>query len=231
MSRKPPLQALLLASLAVAAIGGAMVLASGTTPGQAEDHSASSIPTVPRNPKAEAASATTPPAPAPTPRPWNARTPADVLANLPKDSFFAAAMTGLSSGADPDPRAVGQTPVLGTPIYVRALAAGDRNEYLVPVKVGTTTIAIMKIALDSDGFGQLEAVRGWSTAPDFPATSQAAALALASIGGDPATSAELVWTYLRGTADELSPFWRLTRASGSVFLLFEDGTLISASGF
>jgi hypothetical protein len=218
-----------MASFAVAAIvGGAMVLASGTTPGQA-DRTASSTPTVPPNPKAEAAAANTPPAPPPTQRPWNARTPADVLANLPKDSFFAPAMNGLSSGGDPDPRAVGQTPVLGTPIYVRGLAAGDRSEYLVPVKVGTTTIAIMKIGLNADGFGQLEAVRGWSTAPDFPATSQAAALARAGIAGDPATSAEFVWTHIRGVADELQPFWRLTRASGTAFLLFEDGTLISAA--
>jgi hypothetical protein len=232
VSRKPPLQALLIASLAVAAISGAaVVLASGTTPGRVEDHGTSPSPAVPRNPKAEAAAANTPPAPAPTQRPWNARTAADVVANLPKDSNFASAMTALSSAADPDPRAVGQMLVLGTPIYVRALTAGDRNEYLVPVKVGTTTIAIMKIGLDADGFGQLEAARGWSTAPDFPATSQAAALARASTAGDPATSAEFVWSYMRGSADELQPFWRLTRASGSVFWLFEDGTLVSASGF
>jgi hypothetical protein len=230
MGRRPLLQVVLVTGLATAAIVSGALLAS-RTPSQADDKSSSPAPATPSNPKLEAASANTPPPPAPTPRPWNARTPADVLANLPKDSFFAATMTGLSSGADPDPRAVGKTPVLGTPIYVRALAAGDRNEYLVPVKVGTTTIAIMMIALDADGFGQLTTVRGWSAAPDFPATSQTAALARASAVGDPATSAELVWTYLRGTADELSPFWRLTRASGSVFLLFENGTLISASGF
>lgn len=220
-----------MASLAVAAIGGAMMLTSGTTPGRAEEHSASSSPTVPRNPKLEAAAANTPPAPPPTQRPWNARTPSDVLANLPKDSNFAATMTGLSSGVDPDPRAVGQTPVLGAPIYVRALGVADANEYLVPVRVGTTTIAIMQIRLDADGFGQLVATRGWSTGPDFPVTSHAAALARASAADDPATSAEFVWSYIRGAADELQPFWRLTRASGSVFLLFEDGTLIPASGF
>jgi len=165
----------------------------------------------------------------PTARPWSARTAAEVLANLPGDENFPSAMAALSSGADADPRAVGRTPSLGAPIYVRGLRSGDRNEYLVPVKVGDTTIALMMIGVDADGLGRLDAARGWSTTPSFPAASEAAAIARGSTAADPVIEAELVWTNIRGSADELQPFWSLTRASRAVFFLFEDGTLVSAT--
>jgi hypothetical protein len=229
MSRRP-LSAILVTTLAIAAIvGGAIVLESGALTSQAQNPRATADPATPRNPKIEAASAGTWLPSPPAPPPWSARSASDVLANLPKDPNFATAIAALSSGADPDPRAVGHAPVLGAPMYVRGLGPGEASEYLVPVKVGTTTIAVMKISLDTNGFGQLQAVRGWSTTPDFPATSQAAAIARAGTASDPATSAELVWTNIRGVAEELQPFWRLTRASGTVFVLFEDGTLTSAS--
>ena len=165
----------------------------------------------------------------PSSRPWNARTPADVLANLPGDQNFASAIARLSSGVAPDPRAIGRTPSLGVPIYVRGLRPGDANEYLVPVKVDDTTIALMKIGLDASGLGRLEAVRGWSATPSFPATSEADAIARAGTTTDAVITAEFVWTNIRGSADELQPFWRLTRASGAVFFLLENGALISAT--
>jgi hypothetical protein len=152
-----------------------------------------------------------------------------VIANLPKDPNFAPTIAALSSAADPDPRAVGHALVLGAPLYVRALGPGEASGYLVPVKAGTTTIAVMWIPLDINGFGHLVAARGWSVGPDFPATSQEAAIARAGTPSDPATSAELVWTNIRAVADELQPFWRVTRASGTVFVLFENGALTSAS--
>jgi hypothetical protein len=152
-----------------------------------------------------------------------------VLANLPSDPNFPWGMAALSSGADPDPRAVGRTLSLGTPIYVRGLRPGDANEYIVPVNVGETTIALMKIGLDASGLGQLDATRGWSAAPSYPATSETAAIARGSAVGDPVTKAEFVWTTIRGSASELQPFWMLTRRSGAAFLLLEDGALISAS--
>jgi hypothetical protein len=229
MSRRP-ISAIVVTTLALAAIvGGAIVLANAPLTSQAQNPRATADPATPRNPKVDAASASTPLPSPPAPRPWRARNASDVLANLPKDPNFATAIAGLSSGADPDPRAVGHAPVLGAPMYVRALGTGEASEYLVPVKVGTTTIAVMKISLDTNGFGQLDAMRGWSTTPDFPPTSQAAAMARAGTAGDPATSAELVWTNIRAVAEELQPFWRVTRASGTVFVLFEDGTLASAS--
>jgi hypothetical protein len=63
----------------------------------------------------------------------------------------------------------------------------------------------------------------------FPATTEAAALTRASMPSDAAVKAELVWTEIRGVAEELVPFWRLTRASGAVYFLFEDGKLTAAS--
>jgi len=168
------------------------------------------------------------PSPAqPAARPWSARTPAEVLANLPGDASFLGAMAHLSSGVDPDPRAVGRTPTLGIPIYVRGLRPDDANEYIVPVEVDHTTIALMKIGLDRNGLGLLDAVRGWSF-PSYPATSETAAIARGSAIDDPVTKAEFVWTTMRGSADELQPFWMLTRRSGAAFWLFEDGALVSA---
>jgi len=137
-------------------------------------------------------------------------------------------MAGLSSGVDPDPRAVGRTPSLGLPIYVRGLRPGDANEYLVPVKVDETTIALMKIGLDASWLGQLEATRGWSNGPSYPPVSESAAIARGSTPADPVIKAEFAWTTIRGSASELQPFWMLTRRSGATFLLLEDGALVSA---
>lgn len=139
-------------------------------------------------------------------------------------------MAALSSGVDADPRVAGRTPSLETPIFVRGLRPGDGNEYLVPVNVGDTTIALMKVSVDPSGLGRLDAARGWSATPSFPAISEAAAVTRGSTTADPVIRAEFVWTHMRGSADELQPFWSLTRASRAVFFLFEDGTLVSATG-
>lgn len=186
-------------------------------------------PAAPLNPKLAAAERNTPPPQSPTQRPWNAGNPAEVLANLPNDQNFASAIAHLSSGVDPDPRAVGHTLALGSPIYVRGLRPGDANEYLVPVNVGRTTIALMKIGLDANGLGRLDAIRGWSTTPSFPAQNEAAAIARGSTPSDTVVKAEFVWTQIRGSADELQPMWMLTRASGAAFFLFEGGGLVSAT--
>ena len=160
---------------------------------------------------------------------WSARTVAEVLANLPSDQNFRSVLAQLSSGADADPRAVGRTPTLGAPIFVRGLRLGDASEYLVPVIVGDTTIAVMRIGLDTNGFGRLDATRGWSTASSFPAQNETAAIARGSTPSDPVVKAEFVWTQIRGSADELQPMWMLTRASGAAFFLFEGGALVSAT--
>jgi hypothetical protein len=205
---------LLGAAIAISALVAGALVAAGTPP---------------QNPKAAAAARDTPPPAPPSPRRWNARTLAAVQANLLTDANYAAAIGQFSSGPESDPRAVGHVITLGTPLFVRGLAASDADEYLVPVNVGGTTIAIIKVGVDADGHGQLDAVRGWSATTTYPATSEAAALTRASTPADAAVKAELVWTEIRGVADELQPFWRLTRASGLVYFLFEDGQFMSAS--
>jgi hypothetical protein len=217
------------ATLVAALVGGALLVASATAPGQAFGPTAAPDPANRSNPKVEAASRNTPPPAPPSPRRWSAHTIAEVQANLVTDANYAGAIGGLSSGPEPDPRAVGHVTTLGTPLFVRGLAPGDANEYLVPVNVGGTTIAIIKVGVDAKGMGQLDAVRGWSTTTTFPATTEAAALTRASTPGDAAVKAELVWTEIRAVAGELQPFWRLERASGVVYFLFEDGKLVAAS--
>jgi len=185
----------------------------------------------PQNPKEQAAQRDVPAPQLPTQRPWPAQQASDVLANLPRDSNFDSVMCGLTSGPDPDPRAVGREPILGTPLFVRGLGPSDGNEFLVPVIVDGTTIAIMVVPIGRDGNGQLVATRGWSSGPYFPAQSVSAAIALAGMSGHPGIRAELVWTYLRGLADEMSPFWRVERAGHAVSYVFEDKTVVSASDF
>src|SRR4051812_14790434 len=88
---------------------------------------------------------TTPPAnTSPSPRSssppalWRAQQASDVLANLPLDPNFQYAIGGLTTGPESDPRAVGRTPVLGTPLFVRGLGPSEGNEFLVPVIVDGT---------------------------------------------------------------------------------------------
>jgi len=217
------------ATLVAALVGGAFLVASATAPDQAFGPTAGPDPANRSNPKLEAASRNTPPPAPPSPRRWSAHTIAEVQANLVTDANYADAIGRLSSGAELDPRAVGHVTTLGIPLFVRGLGPGDANEYLVPVNVGGTTIAIIKVGVDAKGMGQLEAVRGWSIATTFPATTEAAALTRATTPADAAVKAELVWTQIRAVADDLSPFWRLERASGVVYFLFEDGRLVPAS--
>lgn len=213
--------------------GGALLAVSMTRTGDAALRTAPSASGLaapsPMNPKDEAARKTTPQPARATPKPWVAQTPADVLRELPADPNFATALRNLTGGVEPDPRAIGRTPSLGTPLFVRALRPGEQNEYIVPVQIGSTTIAIMKVGVDASGLGQLHAVRGWSATPTYPSVSSADALARASSPSDPTVRAEFVWADVRGVADALQPFWRVTRASGSIVYVFEDGRLADAS--
>lgn len=174
-------------------------------------------------------SATPPATPAPTPTGWPARTVADVSANLPRDPNLMVALRALTSGADPDPRAVGRTPTLGTPLFVRGLRPTDARQYLVPVLVDDRVIAVMRVAVDAQDRGTLVATRGWSIGPSFPAHTAEQAQARAASSAGPATDAELVWAPIPGTAAELAPFWRIMHASGRVSYVFEDGTVQAAS--
>jgi hypothetical protein len=167
--------------------------------------------------------------PAPTQSGWPARTIADVEAHLASDENFANALRALTTGADADPRAVGKTPTVGTPLLVRGLRPLDAREYLVPVLVDDRVIAVLRVAVDAQDRGRLVATRGWSSAPSFPALSAEQARARAASAFGATTSAELVWTLIPGSADELRPFWRVAHASGRVSYLFEDGSVHDSS--
>lgn len=217
------------ACVGAALVVGAFLAAGAAPPGQASGSAVSVTPSgTPYNPKVYAAEHDPTPSRASAPVRWRAGSVAEVTANLPTDANFAATIYGLSSGVDADPRALGHAVTLGSPLFVRGLAAGDANEYLVPVNVGHTTIAILEVRVDTQGLGSLDAVRGWSITSSFPAISEAAALARASAPEDRAVSAELVWTEIRGQSEPLQPFWRLRRASGAAYFLFENGMLVSA---
>lgn len=163
------------------------------------------------------------PSPTPASSGWPARTVAEVQANLARDENVAGTLRTLTSGVDADPRAVGRTPTIGTPLLVRGLRPSEPREYLVPVRVDDQVIAVMRIAVDAQDRGTLVATRGWSIAPSFPALSAEQARARAASEGGATTGAELVWTFIPRSADELTPFWRVTHASGRVSYVFEDG--------
>lgn len=216
---------------AIALACGVLLAAATLSPGAASGPDASPPTATPFDEKGAAAVRNTPPPARPTTKAWIARTPADVLANLPQDPNFARAMANLTGGVEPDPRARGKTPTLDAPIFVRGLRPGEPNEYLVPVTVERTTIAVLRVGLDANFFGQLQSSRGWSAAPTFPARDHGAARIAAASPTDAAVSAELVWTQIRGLSDELAPFWRVTRASGAVIYVFESGEVVAASVF
>jgi len=70
-------------------------------------------------------------------------------------------------------------------------------------------------------------MRGWSYAAPWPAFDAAAARARGSIDSDVVVGAELAWANVPGFT-QYNPFWKLTRSSGEVLYLMEDGTLLSA---
>jgi hypothetical protein len=218
-----------LAVLALTLVAAAALASQLALQGAATGPNGTPAPSPLQNPKLEAAGRDTPPPPRPTQSPWRAQQASDILANLPRDANFDNTMRGLTGGADPDPRAVGRKPALGTPLFVRGLRPTDGNEFLVPVVVDSTTIAVMVVPIDRDGNGRLVATRGWSSAPSFPAQSADAAIALAGLSGQRGIRAELVWTDLRGVASDLSPFWRIELAGRAISYVFEDSKVISAS--
>src|SRR5438477_3524632 len=125
----------------------AAAFASSALPGAAVGPTGTPRP-VPQDPKREAAQRDTPPPPRPAQPPWRAQEPGDILANLPRDLNFDSTIRALTSGPDPDPRAVGRKPTLGAPLFVRGLGSSDGNEFLVPVVVDGTTIAVMVVPID-----------------------------------------------------------------------------------
>jgi hypothetical protein len=179
------------------------------------------------NPK-EAAALRSTPGPQPTPRLMAAGSPTELLASLAGDPDFAQMIARLSGGPDSDPRAVGRIVVPGIPVLVRGLGASAPDEYLIPLLVDNTTIGIAWTPIDRDGLARLGGMAGWSSATHWPPFDAAAARARGSIESDAVVAAELVWINRRGYG-EYSPFWKVTRSSGAVLYLMDDGTLVPAS--
>lgn len=166
--------------------------------------------------------------PQPTPRRFAADSPAVLLAGLASDPNFVQTIASLTSGADPDPRAVGRVVVPGVPVLVRGLGSSAQDEYVIPLLVDNTTIAIAWTPIDRDGLATLTGMRGWSNGTTWPPFDAAAASARGSVPSDAVVGAELVWANTPRGFAEYNPFWKLTRSSGEVVYLLEDGTLVSA---
>jgi hypothetical protein len=158
----------------------------------------------------------------------SARTPTDVLANLPNNPDWQLLMRDLTTGPERDPRAGGRNPHIGPPVFVRGLGSYDNDEWVLPLEVGSDTIAIAWVSIDRGGVGTgyVGGMAQWTGS--FPKIGEADARRAGSVAGDPVTTAELAWTYIRGAGDRSRPFWRLVRASGEVFFLFDAGQLVPA---
>lgn len=175
-----------------------------------------------------------PAGPSQTPAPrWPARTPADVLRGIVSDRFYQSVAGRLKNGPDADPRVAGRTLLAGTPVFVRGIEPNRWDEYIVPIQAGGTILEIVVVSIDRNGMGIAASSRGWSK-PSFPTISEALARDKGSASNDSVATAELVWAYVSpmqagSFADADVPLWRLTRLSGAVFYLFEDGNLVLAS--
>jgi hypothetical protein len=179
------------------------------------------------NPK-EAAAGRSTPGTQPTPRRFAAGSPTAVLAGLADDPDFAQMIARMSNGPDPDPRAVGRIVVPGVPVLVHGLGSNAMDEYVIPLLVDNTTIAIAWTPVDRDGLATLGGMAGWSNAPPWPPFDAVAARARGSTSADAVVGAELVWANAPPGFTQYSPFWKLTRSSGDVLYLLADGTLVSA---
>jgi hypothetical protein len=149
-----------------------------------------------------------------------------LLAGLAGDPEFAQMIAGLTTtGPERDPRAVGRIVVPGVPVLVHGLGTDARDEYVIPLLVDNTTIAIAWAAIAQDGFATIGGMRGWSSAATWPPFDAAAARARGSLDSDAVVGAELVWANIRGFGHH-NPFWKITRSSGDVLYLLEDGSLV-----
>jgi hypothetical protein len=156
------------------------------------------------------------------------RDSAEVARNILSDPFFNSVLDGQNRpGPEFDPRVV-ERPTPLAPVYVRALLAGNWNEYLVPVVSGGRIVGVFTVPIVLDGRGAVGSYRRW-TAATFPAVTEADARGLATLLADAVVTAELVWAVVLptggGLADERTPFWRLIRRSGTELYLFESGDL------
>lgn len=171
------------------------------------------------------------PQPAHVPTRFQATTPVEAIAGLRQNPDFELLMESLVNGPEKDPRAAGQRPTVGPPVFVRGLESNGSDEWLLPMQVRGTTIALVWITLDRNhpGIGYVGGMAAWDGA--FPKIGEADARRQGAAANDPVVIAEMAWAYFRGAADRFQPFWRLVRSSGTVFYLFDTGKLVPASDY
>jgi len=152
-----------------------------------------------------------------------AKTPADVLAWAPKDPYVRHSledMAGVRAGPIYDtrvPKCRVDLLVLGQPAFARAFPQ-SWGSWLLPVKIGETTIATFSIAVDSVGIGAVASIRGGAN----PTLPEAGARVAGSTTADPVVAAELVYAAPPGCAPRDTLSWRLVRRSGTVVYLVPD---------
>lgn len=151
---------------------------------------------------------------------YAARTAADVLGNLPKDPFGRNAIDAFTVHAG-RLEADGPAPAtLGQPIYVRAVATGALDEWLVPVMSGGNAVGLITVDVFPDGTAQTGGYGPWTGAFPHPLSADAARMA-ASIADDPAQSVELVWA--PSLTGERTQLYRVVRGSGAIFFVLPNG--------
>ncbi len=216
---------------------GALLLDSARTPAGLAPEGSPSVAPVAAAPVAVApggaAAAPSPPVPCPavdqvelvpglTTR-FPAKTPTDVLTWAPKDPYVRHSledMAGVRPGPVYDPRVPKcrvDLLVLGQPAFARAYPQ-SWGSWLVPVRIGDTTIATFSIGVDSVGIGAVASIRGGAN----PTLSEAGARVAGGTPADPVMSAELVFAAPPGCAPRDTLSWRLVRRSGTIVYLVPD---------
>jgi hypothetical protein len=152
-----------------------------------------------------------------------AKTSADVLAWAPKDPYVRHSledMAGVRAGPLYDvrvPKCRVDLLVLGPPAFARAFPQ-SWGSWLVPVRIGDTTIATFSIGVDSVGIGAVASIRGGAN----PTLSEVGARIAGGTAADPVVSAELVYAAPAGCAPRDTISWRLVRRTGTVVYLVPD---------
>lgn len=161
------------------------------------------------------------------------RTAEDVRQLVAKDPFALSMWRELTSPGTPfyDP-SLTSPPVIGTPVFVRALLGGQNSEWLLPFIANGRTVAVLTVSVDAAGEAAAGAFSAWEGAFPHPMTPSEAS-SRASADGDAVNTIELVWAIVSpqegGPANELNPFYRAVRSSGSEIYVFHNGNVVRAT--
>ncbi len=210
--------------LVVAAVVGGRLLLEGSPPAH------TGRPTPPVDPVDHA-----PPfggTPVPSPAAWQARTATEVAANMARDPFATQQLHDITRPGSPihDP-SVTAPARLGQPIFVKAFTPPYADIWLTPVLSGSNTVAVLAAPVRPDRLANADFYSGFVGV--FPhSLGRADALAKASVSGDAAVSADLMWSHVGSRqgypTGMVHPFWRAVRGSGTEVLVLTDGTVVSA---